>query len=129
MKKIKLFLMAGLALLSLAASAQEKTDTLKVYGNCEMCKARIEKAATLEGVQKADWNTDTKILTVLYDAEKIKLDKIQKNIAASGHDTEKYRAEAAVYKKLPGCCQYERKPVVQSGATRKTTDPHTGHNH
>ena len=116
--------MAAFAMFSLAASAHEKTDSVKVYGNCEMCKTRIEKAAKLEGVKKADWNVDTKMLTVTYNADKVKLEDIQKSIAAVGHDTDKFSAEATVYKKLPGCCKYDRK-----AADIKAGDGHAGHNH
>lgn len=121
---MKFLLMAAFAMFSVAASAQEKTDSLKVYGNCEMCKDRIEKSAKLEGVQKADWNADTKMLIVTYNADKVKLEDIQKNIASVGHDTDKFSAEASVYKKLPGCCKYERK-----AADKKAVDKHAGHNH
>ncbi|GAA0564192.1 hypothetical protein GCM10009415_53170 [Chitinophaga japonensis] len=86
-----------------------KTETFKVYGNCNMCKKRIEKAMTVDGVTKADWNVETKIMTVSYDPAKINNDAIQQKIAAAGHDTEKKNADDAVYAKLPGCCQYERK--------------------
>ncbi|RYG39924.1 MAG: mercury transporter, partial [Chitinophagaceae bacterium] len=29
-----------------------KTETIKVYGNCEMCEASIEKAATSKKISK-----------------------------------------------------------------------------
>ena len=86
-----------------------KTETIKVWGNCETCQARIEKAAKADGVSKASWDKDTKLLTLVYDPSKVKSDKIQKKIAAVGHDTEKFKAEDKVYAKLPGCCQYDRK--------------------
>jgi periplasmic mercuric ion binding protein len=85
-----------------------KTETIKVWGNCDMCKARIEKAAKVEGVTKADWNPDTKILALTYNPSVITSDEVQKRIAAVGHDTEKYRADDKVYDKLPACCHYER---------------------
>lgn len=83
-----------------------KTETIKVSGNCGMCKTRIEKAAKLDGVSKADWNSDTKILTVTYNPSKVKNEDIQKKIAAVGHDTEKFKAEDEVYNKLHSCCKY-----------------------
>ena len=86
-----------------------KTETIKVWGNCETCQARIEKAAKADGVSKASWDKDTKLLTLVYDPSKVKSDEIQKKIAAVGHDTEKFKAEDKVYAKLPGCCQYDRK--------------------
>ncbi len=89
--------------------SQEKSATVKVWGNCGMCKARIEKALKVEGVNKADWNTETKMLAVTYDNEQISLDKIQQTVANSGHDTEKFTAPDSIYAKLPGCCRYDRK--------------------
>jgi copper chaperone CopZ len=103
-------LLAVFALVTTTLFAQEKTDSFKVYGNCGMCKKRIEKAVKLEGVTAAVWDVDTKTMTVTYDAARISNDELQKKIAAVGHDTEKYVAENTMYSKLPGCCLYERRP-------------------
>jgi mercuric ion binding protein len=81
----------------------------KVWGNCEMCKETIEQAVNVEGVSKAEWNTETKQIAVSYDSTKISLDQIQKNVAAAGYDNEKYKGNETVYHNLPECCQYERK--------------------
>ena len=89
--------------------ASTKTETIKVWGNCESCQKRIEKAVKVNGVSKASWDSKTKLLAVVYDPSKITGDDIQKNIAAVGHDTEKYKADDKAYTKLPGCCQYDRK--------------------
>lgn len=129
MKRIKLFLMAAFALFRVVAFAQDKSDNLKVYGNCEMCKARIEKAAKIDGVKKVDWNVDTKVLAVSYDGQKVKREDIEKSIAAVGHDTENMMAETAVYKKLPGCCRYDRKAADNKAAASKPADGHAGHKH
>jgi periplasmic mercuric ion binding protein len=83
-----------------------KTETIKVLGNCDMCKTRIEKAAKIDGVSKAEWSDETKLLTLVYDPSKVKSDDIQKRIAAVGHDTEKFKADDKAYKSLPGCCKY-----------------------
>jgi mercuric ion binding protein len=85
-----------------------KTETFKVWGNCEMCKARIEKAAKFDGVSKAEWSDKTKVLTLVYDPSKVKSDDVLKKIVAAGHDTEKLKADDKVFAKLPGCCQYDR---------------------
>ena len=89
-----------------AQSVTTKTETIKVSGNCDMCKARIEKAAKLDGVSKAEWNKKDKMLTATFDPAKTSIDAIGKKIAAAGHDTEKAKATDAAYDKLPGCCQY-----------------------
>lgn len=86
-----------------------KKETIKVAGKCGMCKSRIEKAAMINGVTKADWNEKTQLLTVTYDAAKVKSMDIQKKVAAAGHDTEKVKATDKDYAALPGCCKYERK--------------------
>lgn len=85
------------------------TSTFKVWGNCDMCKETIEGSLKVEGITKADWNTESKIMTVAYDDKKISLDQIQKNIALVGYDNEKYKGDEKAYEGLPGCCQYDRK--------------------
>src|SRR5664279_59436 len=89
-----------------ATTSGVKTATFKVSGNCESCKTRIEKAANIDGVTKAEWNVDTKILTLTHNPSKVTSDDVQKKIAAVGHDTEKFKAEDKAYKSLPGCCKY-----------------------
>lgn len=86
-----------------------QTTQIKVSGNCESCKTRIEKAAIKAGAIKADWSANTQILTVSFDPKKTSEDKISKQVAAAGHDNEKYKATDKTYNALPGCCKYERK--------------------
>jgi len=106
----KVVLMAIFSLVMLAANAQNiKTVKLDVAGNCGMCKARIEKAVkTLEGIQTAEWNKETKVLTVAFNETKTDVTKIQTVVAGVGHDTKAIKANNAVYDKLHGCCKYER---------------------
>ncbi len=85
------------------------TSTFKVWGNCEMCKETIENSLKVKGVKKADWNTESKMISVSYDATKITLDQIQKHIASVGYDTEKIKGDDKAYDGLHGCCQYDRK--------------------
>ena len=92
--------------ISTVAFSATKTESIKVSGNCESCKARIEKAAKVSGVAKATWSEKTKVLTLVYDPAKVKSDDVQKKIAAVGHDTPKFKATSTVYNALPGCCKY-----------------------
>lgn len=118
MKTVKLFVTALIAVvLCVNTSAQTKgqqknvstkTETFKVWGNCDMCKTRIEKAVKAAGVTSADWNTDTKMLTIAYNPAKTNVDAFGKKLASVGHDTEKYKADDKVYNALPACCKYER---------------------
>ena len=87
----------------------KETKTFKVYGNCGMCKKRIESSLEdVNGVSKATWDVDSKLLTVTFDPHVITLDKIKETIAKAGHDTDEVKASEKTYDKLPGCCQYER---------------------
>ena len=104
-----MLIMSALSFLTVSVFAQTKTDTIKVYGECGMCKNRISKTLKIDGITSAAWDTETKLLVVSYDASVISNDDIQKKVAAAGHDTEKYEADDKVYEKLPGCCHYERK--------------------
>ena len=88
---------------------QTKTETIKVWGNCDMCKTRIEKATKTDGVSKANWDENTKQLTLEYNPIKVSSDDVQKKIAAVGYDTEKFKGDDKAYAKLDGCCQYDRK--------------------
>lgn len=85
-----------------------KTETVKIYGNCDMCKKTIEKAGNLKKIAKVDWNVDTKMATLTYDSKKTNQDAILKRIALSGYDSDKFLAPDNAYSKLPGCCQYDR---------------------
>lgn len=109
MKNLRLFLFIAFSFAGICLFAQEKTDTFKVYGNCGMCKSRVEKTAKAEGATTAVWDKDTKMMTVSYDPSKTSLEAIQKKIAAVGHDTDLFTASDKVYEKLPGCCHYDRK--------------------
>lgn len=88
---------------------QTDSTTFKVYGKCGMCKNRIEGAVNeLEGVQSANWDVESKMLTVEYDPSKVEEMDIHKQIASVGHDTEKVKASDEDYKGLMGCCKYKR---------------------
>jgi copper chaperone CopZ len=85
------------------------TDSFNVFGKCDMCKTRIEAAAkSVEGVFQAEWNLETQMLTLRYDALKVKLKEVQKSIAKAGHDNGANKAKGKVYDALPMCCQYRQ---------------------
>jgi len=93
---------------SMNSEKGEKETVFKVSGKCEMCEARIEKAALgVKGVKTAEWDKTTKLLKVSFDGNTSKKD-IEKAIADVGHDTPDFKAKDAVYNALPGCCKYER---------------------
>lgn len=79
-----------------------------VKGNCESCKARIEKAAKSAGANSAGWSAEKQTVILNFDPSKTSADQILKKIAEVGHDNEKYKTTDDVYKQLPGCCLYDR---------------------
>lgn len=91
-----------------AKDAVTKTS-IKVYGSCDMCKERIEKAAKIKGVKSAIWSEQSHILTITFVPTKTNLEQIEESITNAGYDTDKKKAPDAAYQKLPQCCQYERK--------------------
>jgi copper chaperone CopZ len=122
MKSFKVFLTSFVALIiTLNATAQSHdhskmisgqtaniTESFKVWGQCDMCKSRIEKTVKSEGASTASWNEKTQMLSVTFDSTKTNKEALSKKIASVGHDTEKFKAPDDVYSKLPGCCHYER---------------------
>lgn len=90
-------------------TANLKTDTFKVWGNCGMCKKTIEKSLKTDGIATANWDKDSKIIAVSYDSTMISLQQIQQHIAAAGYDNEGVNGDDTAYANLHSCCQYERK--------------------
>lgn len=79
-----------------------------VKGNCESCKARIEKAAKDAGADSAEWSAEKQTVTLNFNTQKTSADAILKKIAEVGHDNEKYKSSDSTYKNLPSCCLYDR---------------------
>ena len=88
--------------------AQAKTDTVKVWGNCDECKDKIETAAKKAGAISADWNQGNYMLVVSYNDNNSSALDIEKGIAGVGYDTQDVQATDEAYHKLPKCCQYTR---------------------
>ncbi len=111
MKTISLFAAILFSIFSINISTAQtaKTETIKVWGNCGMCKTTIEKAAKKAGAKTADWNEDSKELKVTYAVNKTSSAKIQEAIAKSGYDTQDFTAVKSAYDNLHGCCKYDRK--------------------
>jgi len=123
----------------------KKENEFYVKGNCESCKARIEKAAKDAGARSAKWDAEKQTIILDFDPSKTSSDKILKKIADVGHDNEKYKTKDNTYKNLPSCCLYDREipfgeanPKVHSEEEEKSqnsehsdhgTSTEDGHNH
>lgn len=116
MRSLEKTMMAILLLLSVVVSSAQiknsKTESVKIYGNCGMCEAKIEKAGSLNNIASVDWNADTKMALLTYDSKVTNQDEILKRIALAGYDSNKFLAPETAYSKLSGCCQYNREAKV-----------------
>lgn len=101
-------LFSGLVTLAFSCSQNNTNKQTEFYvrGNCGMCEERIEKTvSTLPGVNKADWNVETKNLSVSYDTTKVDEAKIHQAIANSGHETKLVQSPKEAHDALPECCK------------------------
>lgn len=101
-------LLLGFGLLTAFAGEKPVVGTFKVAGNCGMCKSRIEQVLAVPGVRAVEWDQQTQLVTVRYMTSKISLEKLEALVAASGHDTDKVKANDATYQALPSCCHYRK---------------------
>lgn len=121
-------MVATFVLLSITINAQIKnatTVTVKIYGNCGMCETKIENAGNVKKEAQVDWNQETQMATLTYDATKTNPDEILKRIALVGYDSDKFLAPDDVYSKLPGCCQYDR--VAKTPVKESIMEDHSNH--
>ena len=110
--------------ISQAQIKNSKTEIVKVWGNCDMCKSTIEKAGNKKATAKVVWNDETKQATITYNAKKTTTKEILKRIALAGYDNTVFAAPTEAYNNLPGCCQYDRpdkKETTTATATTTTT--------
>ncbi|MFW2135224.1 heavy-metal-associated domain-containing protein [Chryseobacterium sp. TY4] len=90
-------------------SAQSRTETYHVEGNCGMCKDNIETAAKADkNVETATWDKKSKVLTVTYKTAKASATTVLRNVADAGYDNQAFRAANKNYSSLEECCQYKR---------------------
>ena len=94
----------------------KETKTVKINGNCDMCKNRIESAVYKKNIAKANWNLETKTAVITYDSAQTTLSDVLKQIAYAGYDNDKFIAPEKAYVELPACCQYNRKITTNTSS-------------
>ena len=128
MKFIASLIMLLAATVGSQAQSKVVEDSIQVYGNCKMCKARIEAAMDIKGVKTAEWNVNTKKLFIAYRQDKLSAQEIHQAIAAAGHDTDSVKADDRIYAELPFCCLYrDHDPHGENG--EELHDPHKDGHH
>lgn len=125
MKSIKIISIVLMALTinsTYAQSKNQKSENVKILGNCNMCKGTIEKAGTLDNEANVSWDKDTKIAMLTYDSLKTSKEDILKRIALVGYDNESFLAPDDTYLNLPSCCQYERAEQIAANMDEPKSD-------
>lgn len=105
----KAILGIAMMILTTVSFAQEKNKKMsfEVDGKCEMCKARIEKAALgVKGVKYALWDIPSHELSLIIDERKTDPMKIKTALVAVGHDTKELKATDDAYDSVHPCCKY-----------------------
>jgi periplasmic mercuric ion binding protein len=114
MKKSIVSLVILIMTLSVNVTAQSKSKKVviktKVYCDhctkCESCKARVEnKVFDLKGIKQVDMNAASQTITVVYNAKKVSLDQIKKQIATTGYDADDVQATTEQVAGLDDCCK------------------------
>jgi len=107
-KILSISLLMLFGILAQAQIANAKTETVKISGNCGMCKENIETAGNVKNEANVVWNKDKKTAIITYDVKKTSKAEILKRIALAGYDNQSYAASGEAYRKLEMCCQYDR---------------------
>ena len=85
--------------------AKTITETILVKGECGMCKEKIEAALDIPGISFAEWDTETKMLTVRYNDKKVSATDIHTTISKLGYATDKMAADKTGQAALDSCCK------------------------
>ena len=75
MKTLNIYVVVLFSIFASSSFAQKSTvlntkEQIKVWGNCETCKNRIETAAVSAGATTATWDDNTHIIALSYDGAK-----------------------------------------------------------
>lgn len=94
-------MLASIAIQSCTAQIKNaKTETVKVFGNCNMCKKNIETAAFNKKISTAVWDKENKTALLTYDSSQTTADAILKKIALAGYDNQNFLAPGEQYKQI-----------------------------
>ncbi|UOQ74755.1 heavy-metal-associated domain-containing protein [Hymenobacter cellulosilyticus] len=120
MKILKSFWLAAVLLLTAQVSFAQKAPAAAAKGKgpatevfqiktsavCDMCKTRLEKALAYEkGVQQAQLDVPSKVLTVSYRPDKTSPAALRTAVQRTGYDADDQVAEIRAYDRLPDCCK------------------------
>lgn len=89
-----------------AAKTSPATVKFKTSAVCDMCKTRLEKSMAFEkGVQSANLDVPSQVLTVTYRADKTSEAALRTAVQKTGYDADAAPADSRAYSRLPDCCK------------------------
>ncbi len=89
---------------------------------CEMCQHAIEYDLTFaKGVKSADLNLDNKVVTIVYNENKITPEELRSRITKVGYHADFMARDSIAYENLPMCCKdgNHGTPKIQVPTPRK----------
>ena len=104
-----------------------QSTTVKINGNCGMCKSTIEKTGSIKKIAQVEWDNATQMATLTYDSKITNEDEILKRISLAGYDNEKFLAPDDVYNNLHGCCQYDRELSAAKSTQSSSQQDYSAH--
>jgi periplasmic mercuric ion binding protein len=109
MKFLQLSFIAIIAMVSTTYAQQKTTDKAVIKiptAQCDMCKAKIEKALfKQDGIMSYKVDVKKKTVNVSWITDRTNIENIKTMIANAGYDADDVAADETAYKKLPGCCK------------------------
>ena len=105
--------LAQTAPIATTTTAKKGTETVqfKTSAVCDMCKKRLEKSMAYEkGVQAANLDVPSKVLTVSYNPAKTTPQALRTAVQKTGYDADQATADARAYDRLPECCKKTAAP-------------------
>lgn len=109
---MKFFQLTIFSLFFFAATgfAQSKTSGKAIISTpsvqCDMCKAKIEKALfKQQGISSVKVDVKKKTTTVTWMPDRTNIENIKTMIANAGYDANDVTADEDAYKRLPACCK------------------------
>ncbi|MBT6236684.1 MAG: ATPase [Bacteroidetes bacterium] len=90
---------------TLGVFAKTVTQKILVKGECGKCKDKIEAALDIPGISFAEWDKETKMLTIRYNDKKISESQIHTTISNLGYATSTMAANPEAQAALDNCCK------------------------
>ncbi len=92
------------------AAEQLKKESIKTSAVCGTCKKTIEgELGKVEGIKKVTLDLDRNEVDVEFDEKVISKEVIKEKLTDIGYDADDLKRSKKAYKKLPKCCQSDKK--------------------